>query len=35
VRGASTTGTAGNDTEMEVNVSMKVPTTDVAIAPEV
>jgi hypothetical protein len=35
VRGTSATGTAGNNAEMETNVSMEVPATDVAIDPEV
>jgi hypothetical protein len=35
VRGASTTGMARDNTEVEANVSMKAPMTDVATAPEV
>jgi hypothetical protein len=35
VRGASPTGTAGDNAEAETNVSTKAPVTDAAVAPEV
>jgi hypothetical protein len=35
VRGASPTGTAGDNDEAETNVSMKDPATDAAVALEV
>jgi hypothetical protein len=35
MRGASAIGTAGDNTEAEVNVSTEAPATDVVTAPEV